>query len=237
LNYEYYGLGQKTIVFLHGWGGSVSSFKWFADSLQTRYRVLVVDFAGFGKSQPPNRPYDVDDYVDEVIDLLKHLNIRNYYIVAHSFGGRVAIKMCARGEMIERLILVDSAGIKPRFSIKKWSKIVWYKFIKFLVKLHLLSRNRLDKYGSKDYKSLDGVMKATFLKVVNEDLSKNAKKISCPTLLVWGDRDAETPFYMAKKLNKYIRNSALVIIKNAGHFSYLDNPVLFLNIMTKMFEE
>ena len=237
MNYEYYGSGPKTIVFLHGWGGGISSFKGVADVLQDRYKVLNLDFAGFGESQPPDRPYSVEDYAKDVLELLNNLHIQDYYVVAHSFGGRVAIKMCAMGACISKLVLVDSAGIKPRFSFVKWIKIRWYKLIKFLVKLRILSIKHLDKYGSMDYKKLNGVMRDTFVKVVSEDLSADAKKVKCETLLVWGEKDKDTPLYMAKKLNQCIKNSVIITINGVGHFSYLQKPRLFLNILTEVFKE
>ena len=63
----------------------------------------------------------------------------------------------------------------------------------------------------------------TFVNVVNQDLTEYFKKISCDTFIFWGDKDASTPLYMAKKLNKIINNSELYIVRNGGHFSYLDD--------------
>ena len=89
-------------------------------------------------------------------------------------------------------------------------------------------KSELEKYGSADYKALDGVMKETFVKVVNENLYSHFKKIAMPTLILWGEKDKETPLYMAKKLKRIIKNSSLYVIKGTGHFSYLERPDIFV---------
>lgn len=237
MNYEYYGTGQKTIIFLHGWGGSISSFKYFADILSNSFKVLNIDFPGFGQSREPLREYSVRDYANEIHNLILNLNIESYYVVAHSFGGRVALVLNDINSNMEKLVLVDSAGIKPRFSLKKWLKIKKYKIYKKLVKTRLLNPKCLEKFGSNDYKNLSENMRKTFVKVVNEDLSRYAKNINIDTLIVWGKNDKETPPYMAKRLKRYIKNSEIVWINNAGHFSYLDNQMLFLRMIEIMFKE
>ena len=70
-------------------------------------------------------------------------------------------------------------------------------------------------------------MRGGFVTVVNDFLEKEARKITAETLLVWGKKDDATPLYMAKKYNKLIHGSGLVIVKDAGHFSYLDDFYLF----------
>ena len=68
-------------------------------------------------------------------------------------------------------------------------------------------------------------------KVVNEDLSYDAKFITKPTIIVWGNKDKETKIFMAKKLHRLIISSSLYILKNSGHFSFLDKPQEFLIIL------
>lgn len=230
LNYVQKGKG-KHLLFLHGWGGSINSFKNLINEFSKDFTVTCVDFYGFGKSPDPPYPYGVSDYVEGIIALLNELNINKTHIIAHSFGGRVAIKLAALyPELVDRLILVDSAGIKPRRSIKYYYRVFRYKLAKKL-------KRDTQKYGSKDYKALNDVMRATFVKVVNENLLMFSKHIKVKTLIVWGEKDKETPLYMAKKLEKNIKNSRLVVLKGAGHFSYVDKYAQFLLIADRFLEE
>ena len=70
-------------------------------------------------------------------------------------------------------------------------------------------------------------MRQTFVKIVNCHQDCLVKKISIPTLLIFGENDKETPIYMAKKFNKFIKNSKLHILKDCGHFCFLNKPEIF----------
>ena len=66
--------------------------------------------------------------------------------------------------------------------------------------------------------------------------SRKAKQITAPTLLIWGTKDKDTPIYMAKKLNKFIGDSAIIRFEDCGHFCYLEKPTEFEKIVTNFFE-
>ena len=74
-------------------------------------------------------------------------------------------------------------------------------------------------------------MKQTFVKIVNCHQDNLAKKISIPTLLIFGENDKETPVYMAKRFNRLIKNSKLHILKNTGHFCFLNQPEVFYDLV------
>ena len=126
------------------------------------------------------------------------------------------------------------AGVKPKPTLKKRVKILKYKLIKFCVKLKLCSKSRLNKYGSSDYRALDSTMKQTFKNIVNFDQTSMLKYIKCATLILWGNNDTQTPLYMAKTLNKYIKDSALIVYPG-DHFMYLSNLDKINIILNKFF--
>lgn len=219
-------IGNKknpVVVFLHGWGGSIDSWGLIPATIASYgFWSVVVDLPGFGKSAEPTRSMCVLDYVNELKDLLDELCVKECVIVGHSFGGRVAIKFSSiYKQMVSKLVLVDSAGIKPRRGLMYRYKVWAYKRAKRLVNKGVKPESLLKKYGSDDYRALGPQMRATFIRVVNEDLSCDARRIECDTLLVWGQNDKSTPLYMAKKLRKMIKRSRLEIYV-AGHFSYLE---------------
>ena len=86
------------------------------------------------------------------------------------------------------------------------------------------------RIGSKDYQNVSGVMRKTFVRIVNEDLKNLLPKIKPPTLLIWGENDQATPVSNGKLMERLIPDSGLVILRNAGHFSYLENLDEFLLI-------
>ncbi len=210
------------MIFLHGWGGDVRSFLFVAKSLSVT--ATLVDFYGFGKTPHPDFPLTVKDYADGVLEIMDKLKIKKATLVGHSFGGRVAIYISAKyPEKVDKLVLVDSAGIKPRRGIKYRLKVLLHKILKKFGR---------GLKGSEDYRALSPVMKKTFQNVVNFDETYLLQDIKADTAIFWGDKDKDTPMYMARKLNKKIKSSHLFVLTNAGHFSYLDNSGYFLKVLS-----
>ena len=233
LHYELYLTPNSTttIVFLHGWGGNYQSFLPIYSAFND-FNILSIDFCGFGESDKPNANFTIFSYADVVKKLLGHLKLTKIILVGHSFGGRVAQILAVEcKQIVDKIILIDSAGIKSRFSVKKVVRVLRYKFNKKLVNWHMKKAEILKKFGSLDYQKLSDEEKIVFTKIVNQDLGEYAKKIKQQTLIVWGEKDKDTPLYMAKKLHKYIKNSKLYVVKGAGHFSYLDNSQIVINII------
>lgn len=206
-----------TNVFLHGWQRSGEDFREVIESQKITNYVLL-DFPPFGKSENI-KGWNIFTYVNMLISLLDYLKIKRVNLIGHSFGGRIAIIFTAiKREYVSRLILLDSAGMKPRKSLRRILKIHSYKLRKKL-------GFNVENFGSSDYRALSKEMKETFKSVVNTYLEEYAKQISSQTLIIYGENDKETPIYMAKKLNKLIVNSRLEIIRNSGHFCFVDNKI------------
>lgn len=239
LHYEYFVKNKSfpTVVLLHGWGGNYCSFNPLLLAFEN-YNILTLDFWGFGESEKPNVNFSLFSYSKPVLALINYLNLTKCVLLGHSFGGRVALVLGADyPNLVQGMVLLDSAGIKPRFNLRKALKVQKYKFTKFLVNHKCVSARRLLKYGSADYKKLTDDEKRVFNSIINLDLSGYAKKIDCKTLIVWGENDKDTPLYMAKKLHKYISNSNLFVVKNAGHFSYLDSSKVVNKIVKDFLNE
>ncbi len=228
VNYEVVGNGSNNLVFLHGWGGNVDSFKFICNHLSVSHKALFIDFPPFGKSTEMQYPWTFFDYVELVAEIMQKENMQKSTIIGHSFGGRVALVLANKG-FAEKLILVDSAGLKPKRTIKYHLKVCFNK-----IKQKFGCSNIK---GSTDYNNLSPIMKKTFVNIVNTFLEKYAINITKPTVLFWGEKDNQTPMYMAKRLNKLIKNSELVVIKNAGHFSYLDDFNTFLRVVEHVIKQ
>lgn len=240
--YDFAGEGDTTVL-MHGWGGQVASLKPVFDYLVKSYKVYAFDFPGFGKSGPPEEPWGSEDYGRFVAKFFKAVNIKKTNIIAHSFGGRVAIWLAANfPEMVNKLVLVNSAGIKPRRTLKYYIKMAIVKTGKRILLLPIYGRygqsllnNLYRLVGSKDYQQQTGIMRATLVKVVNEDLRWLLPKVIAPTLLIWGEDDKDVPLCYAKIMEKEIKDAGLVVLKGAGHFSYLDRFSDFCLVVSKFF--
>ena len=244
LNYITAGQGEAVLL-LHGWGSSIEPYRQLTQLLSQKYFVIALDMPGFGGSQEPPEPYGVDEYVDVVLEFLKPFGLKELNLVGHSFGGRVIIKMVNR-ELpfrVNKITLIDSAGIRPQPTKKKSFRQRCYKLGKWFVTrrpIEKLFPDALDqlqrKFGSADYAAASPMMRKCLVKVVNEDLSHLLPGITPPTLLVWGENDTATPLSDGQQMEREIPNAGLAVIKNAGHYSFLEQPGLFLRIMASFFE-
>lgn len=243
-NYITAGQGEAVLL-LHGWGSSLEPYRRLIGLLSQKCFVIALDMPGFGKTGEPERAYDVDDYVDFVLEFLKLFPVTKLSLVGHSFGGRVIIKMVNR-ELpftVDKIVLIDSAGIKPQSSNKKTFRQTCYKAGKWFATRKPIAKLFPDfleklrkKFGSADYAAASPMMRQCLVKVVNEDLSHLLPGIKAPTLLVWGENDTATPLSDAKKMEADIPGAGLAVIKNAGHFSFVEQPVIFERIMASYFE-
>ena len=232
LHYHVSGSGAD-VVLLHGWGCNIDIWKGVIEDLERSFRVWAIDFPGFGKSPAPSDVWGVEEYTKNFEQFVQASGIRNPILVGHSFGGRVAIRYGARNK-VNKIILVDAAGVKPRRSIDYYVKVYSFKLLKKVLPVllgpqragRIIERYR-SKNGSSDYKALSGTMRGTFVKVVNEDLKKFMPLISAPTLLVWGEADTATPIADARIMEKRIPDAGLVVFKGAGHYSFLERAAEF----------
>lgn len=238
INYIVSGEG-KDVVLLHGWGCSIETMKPIHKYLERFFKVYSVDLPGFGQSDTPKVAWGAEEYGIAMDKFLNKLNIDNPILIGHSHGGRTSIYLGATRK-VNKIILVDSAGVKPKRSLKYYFKVYTYKAAKVVLKLPGLSPHREEilnkmkgKVGSTDYKNASGVMQSTFVKVVNSDLKELMGKIKAPTLLIWGEKDTATPVSDAKIMEKLIPDAGLVVFKNAGHYSYLDNYNQFIAVISE----
>lgn len=235
--FEKTGSGNP-IILLHGWGVDISIFDSITNMLKTKYTVYAIDLPGFGKSDEPAIPYNLDDYVELLYQFIVDLDIHNPILLGHSFGGRIAIKFASLYK-VNKLILVDSAGLKQKNFIKTKSKIILYKLKK---KYYKITKNVI-KYndllinsGSQDYKDASTIMKKILVNVTNEYLERYLKDITCDTLIIWGKKDDVTPYYNAIKLKKKIKNAGLVTLEGVGHFPFIESKKTFNKILKSYLE-
>ncbi len=240
INYLEAGKGDL-VCLLHGWGAKAELFEGIIDVLAAKYHVVAPNLPGFGGSDEPPEVWSVDDYTDFVIEFLRQFNADKIILLGHSYGGRIIIKLSNRQELpfkIDKNILVDAAGIMPHRSLGYKLRVRMYKLGKAILKSSLISKafpqalNKLQKkFGSADYAAASPVMRGCLVKAVNEDLEPLLSGINAETLLIWGDKDTATPLSDAKKMEKQIKGSGLVVFSGAGHYSFLEQPYLFARVI------
>lgn len=229
-------IGQATcaVALLHGWGRSGGDFDELVSRLALHFPAcafLQVDLPGFGGS--PLRRQDglsLDDYCTTLAELFKKIEVTRVTLIGHSLGGRIAMKFVAlHPERVEKLVLISAAGIPFRSMWtlllalgRKLFQTALYAFGDFGPMLRL--KNLLGAtLGSRDYRTSHGALRETLKKVLAEDLRGDAKKISVPTLLLWGKNDQITPPRDGAEYHSLIKGSRLEML-DGGHFVFLEKP-------------
>ena len=226
------GKGQDVLL-LHGYKSSANSFYYQINALEKAgYRAVAPDFPGFGSSAAITSAWSVGDYADWLTKFVKAAGLNSPYILAHSFGARVAFKYLNENRAgAKKLLITGGAGVvKPR-SPQYMRQIKRYRRIK-----KLFPRFAERHFGSREYRSLSPLEKESFKLIVNEDLRDCARRIEVPTLLVYGRDDKTTPPDEEGRIfNECIQGSALEVIEG-GHFCFCESADVFNSLMLKFFK-
>ncbi len=235
-------LGEQgpVVLMVHGWGAALELVIPLGERLAARgYRIFAPDLPGFGESEPPPAPWTVYDYAQFVLAYMDVCGLSQAHYFGHSFGGRLGLILGARHpERILKMVLADSAGVRPPLPLSLRLRASIYRALRdglrragFSSLAGNLQTWYSQRYGSADYQNTSGVMRETFVRVVNEDLLPLASLVKPSTLLLWGERDEDTPLWQGQILEKTIPDAGLVVFSGAGHYSYLDNLADAVEVM------
>ncbi len=246
IEYKFSGSGERNVVVLQGWGTEMSVYDSVAAAISDSCRVLQFDLPGFGSSKEPPEAWNVDRFADFFLRLMEELGIKSAALIGHSYGGRIIIKLASRKDIpfnIEKIVLIDSAGILPVRTLKQRIRIRQYKLLKKLFDtrvFYALFPELVDDWrmrqGSEDYRRATPVMRQCLVMAVNEDLTPLLPEIGNECLLIWGDKDTATPIRDAHIMEERIPGAALIVLEGCGHYSFLEAPQKFRSVMKAFFK-
>jgi pimeloyl-ACP methyl ester carboxylesterase len=248
-NYQVFGdpsasSGQAPFLILHGWNSNSDRWTAVAEHIsQKGYKVIVPDLPGFGKSGALLIPWDTNKYINWIEGFINELNLKDFYILGHSFGGALAAKVAVKhAQEVKKLFLVSAACVRKKTAKKNFSARI-AKIIKlfYFLPYYSLFRKAVYKFiiRKSDYVYFEGIMKKTYLNVIAEDLSFQLAFIKVPTIIIWGDQDSDTPLEDGYSINEKIKNSKLIVIPGAGHRLNIEHgpegtPILAQHILNNL---
>lgn len=245
------GSGAKTVILLHGMGGSAANWTLNVGAIAARYRVVAPDQLGFGQSDKPMINYRIATYVDFLDRLYAELKIERATLVGNSMGGWIAAAYAiAHPERVERLVLVDAAGFAPpkdfdtkqlaalnpstREGIRALSALVFYN------KQLYLSDAAIDFSLTQRMSAGDGYTIQSLIESIarREDmLDGRLSAIKQPTLLVWGLHDGLTPLKeFGERFKREIAGSELIVFEEAGHVPMVEKAAEFNAALLKFLD-
>ncbi len=218
------GTAGPPVLVLHGWGHNLEIIRPLAERLAEFAEVHVVDLPGHGKTPEPDAIWGMQEFAESVAAYLESKGISKADFVGHSFGGKTALKLSSmRPELFRKLVLINSSGIRPRRSLKKriyfnsLSLLRWcVKKIDRYVNLKLFEQWFIPKFASPDYLNA-GTIRKTFVRTLHEEMYEELAAVPVPTLLLWGEKDTETPLELGQRMAALIPQSQMVVLEGKGH--------------------
>lgn len=210
-------------MLLHGYLSKKESFYYQIEFLSKYFEVIAPDLPGFGASAPIDEAWSVGDYAEWLIRFLKTQNSTHMHVLAHSFGVRVAFKaLNVRPDIAESLIITGGAGlVKPR-SPEYLKKVKAYRRVK-----KIFPGFAEKHFGSSEYRTLTPVMRESYKKIVNEDLSACASGVNCRTYLLYGKNDTVTPPSEEGQIFHNLIAGSRFETMEGGHFCFSEHPNIF----------
>jgi pimeloyl-ACP methyl ester carboxylesterase len=263
LYYETYGTGTP-IIFLHGLGANLYTWRHLVKPLAAHYRLILFDLKGAGKSPKPyDHTYSLFDQAELIYQFILQKNLRQVILVGHSFGGGVALLVALKLEKfapgrLSRLILFDTVSYPQKLPwvVKMMRLPVIGVLGLYLIPDRVKVRKMLESIYYDDRKitaadveayaaplSLPGAkfaLRQTARQIIPPNMAKiisQYPRLKVPTLIVWGRQDHIIPLQNGIRLHHDLKNSQLVILDRCGHDPPEERPARVLAIMQKFLEE
>jgi pimeloyl-ACP methyl ester carboxylesterase len=209
LAYEVNGAGPP-LVLLHGLSGSGRWWSRNVPAFASSFRTYAVDLPGFGASRRV-RWSRLDDTVDRLADWIAAEGLSRAHIAGHSLGAAVAARLAARHpKRVDRLVLVDAAirlvgkRLSPRATdVVRTVRSGMPGFAPILVRDLL----RCHPWS----------FVAATVDALQPDWDSHLARITAPTLVVWGERDAITSLPLGRDIAETVADARLLVLPNAGH--------------------
>jgi 2-hydroxy-6-oxonona-2,4-dienedioate hydrolase len=236
----YYEAGKGSVVVLiHGLGADSRHWAANIDPLSQNFRVIALDQIGYGQSDKPLMRYTVENFSDYLHGFLQELKIPKASLVGNSLGGWVALEFALRHpQMVERLVLVDAAGLHPATALKMpeggrppITPLNWRWYFELMEANQAwattdLGPNALERHMQNgDAYSVASSVAEMITGREFED--KKLGKVHVPTLIIWGRNDMLIPLAMGEQLHQGIPGSQMIVLDGTGHIPMVGKPTEF----------
>jgi len=244
------GDAGRTIVLLHGIGASAERWEFVIPEFSKHYKVIVPDLIGFGRSDKPLVDYTTEFFLDFLSSFLHKLGITSTNIIGSSLGGQITANYASQHpEIIENLVLVSPSGIMKHSTpaLDAYVMAALYPDIEVAKNAFQMMAGPTRQINQKIIENFVERMKlpnakmafmSTLLGLRNaETITKSLKKISVPTLIIWGEDDPVIPVKYADDFVSCIQDCRFYMMDNCGHTPYVDDPKRFAKLVLDFLED
>ncbi len=228
------------LLYLHGAAGG-GMWLPFHDRLARHFTVHAPAHPGFGKSDAPEWLDQIQDLAFYYLDFLAELKLDGAHVVGLSLGGWIAAEMAVIcSHRLGRLILVDAAGIHvPGVTLPDLFAMAPEEVMGFLYKRPEAAAALFPKDPTPEQLEIQLRQRMTLARLAwnpyfeDPKLLRRLRRISVPTLIVWGEEDRLLPLAHAKAFQAAIPGASLVVLPDCGHVPPLDAPEAFVQAVTR----
>ncbi len=218
------------VLYLHG---TFLGNLWldFHLALTQRYHIYAPDTPGFGLSERPNWMRDMSDYVLYFRDLLDTLGLEKVALVGHSLGGWMAAELAVwYPDRVEKLVLCNAAGIRVKGSpiadlfAMNAQELMMACFDDFSAAAPLVPAEINVDYFVSQYRQLTTLASLAWNPSYDPKLERRLERVTCPTLIMWGENDRLIPPVYAGAFQRAIPGSEVVMLSGTGHMPMFEKP-------------
>ena len=231
------GRSDKTIILVHGLGGSAERWLKIIPRLSAKYRVIAPDMIGFGYSDKPSEDYTIDFLARFLSAFINNMGLKSAILVGTSLGGQVAAHCASTNDAIEKIVLVAPSG-----AMKSSTPVIDAYMMAALYPNHVSAREAfamMSRSGTVDDFTVNDFVKrmttpnaklafiSSVLGIKNSRIEESLERIMVPTLIVWGRQDRMIPIDHADKFVSSIKGCMFLELDDCGHLPHVEMPDLF----------
>jgi pimeloyl-ACP methyl ester carboxylesterase len=221
------------VVWLHGWARQAQDFSAAARLLAERgVASVALDLPGSGASPVPSEAGGARHYAELILPALRDVGDGPIVLVGHSFGGRIAVVVASQHpELVDGLVLTGAPLVRLHAPARA---PLAYRILRWLARHHLVGDARLEsarkKYGSRDYRNAQGVMRDVLVANVAESYESELSALQMPVAFVWGEGDGEVPFAVATRAANLVSSeTTMTVLDGIGHLLPLEAPAALVD--------
>lgn len=237
------GEGAPLLIIHGGIGNAELHWKHVWSQLAEKYTVIAPNLPSFGGTSPLARA-GFAQIADWVVRMMDALNVESPHVMGNSFGGGVARLLASRHRSrVKRLILVNGGVIPsiPPFVGRMMQARLFDGLFNMIRRQTFSYKGLAPMFADTSFLTNEFIAQAAadsigFVTLMRQSASEGVGTEvvpQVPTLVLWGEEDKFTKISMGQTLVKTIPNTALHVMKNAGHMPQIEKPEEFVNIVSE----